>query len=644
MRTNKLINKFFVAGAMLLCAGMTSCEDFLTVLPTDRITEDDFWKTKADLDAVRSAAYVQMSQTGVTSRILYWGELRSDNLTQNDMKQTNVELMRKAVLQPTNNMFDWAPFYTGINYCNKVLENGEVMTKPGAEVDPSFRRGDWLPIKAEMIAMRALYYFNLVKAYRNVPFVTHSVSTDAEAVRSKSHAMPGEQILDILIAELDSAKNFAALDYSSINNRKGRFSKRSIRALLADIQLWRACMIKNIAAKGDKPYRVNAETNDTVFLTQADLNTQSNELLKSVITNCDAILADIQKDYEKDLIEDPSMAGDKERNKDFPYLGFIRKFTTRGVPDLVYSNVFGLKNSRYESIFELQYDGVNSKNNAINDNFGKYESGMFKPSLMVGSAEMTSSAESNINPERGFGKCDIRLVQTFAYNTATAQRSPMHKNTAKEITIPDLTHVGNQEFLTQPTYRGGDSQDANWPFYRLTDIMLMKAEAIARTLPSDCQIPEKNKMNNLTAEQKQLIEGFNLVNSIFKRCNPGLTTSDPVVSGIDRELQCDRMNDKMKSNNTQRTTDLLKLVINERQREFVGEGKRWYDLVRQCEATGDVAETLNSYTAMSKDVKNRLRGIYAMYVPIYSEELKVNGVEFGGGLVQNPVWDRYTVK
>ena len=93
-----------------------------------------------------------------------------------------------------------------------------------------------------------------------------------------------------------------------------------------------------------------------------------------------------------------------------------------------------------------------------------------------------------------------------------------------------------------------------------------------------------------------------------------------------------------------KASDLLTLLYNERQREFIGEGKRWFDIVRQVEATNDSENTLNTYINLSKEVKNRLRNIYAMYVPIYSEELKVNGVEYGGKLVQNPVWDRYTVK
>ena len=86
----------------------------------------------------------------------------------------------------------------------------------------------------------------------------------------------------------------------------------------------------------------------------------------------------------------------------------------------------------------------------------------------------------------------------------------------------------------------------------------------------------------------------------------------------------------------------MKLVYNERQREFVAEGKRWFDIVRQCEATNANTDVLTNYITLSTTVRNRLKALYSLYNPIYSEEIKVNGVDYGGKLEQNPVWKRYS--
>ena len=76
--------------------------------------------------------------------------------------------------------------------------------------------------------------------------------------------------------------------------------------------------------------------------------------------------------------------------------------------------------------------------------------------------------------------------------------------------------------------------------------------------------------------------------------------------------------------------------------EFVAEGKRWFDIVRQCEATNANTDVLTNYITLSTTVRNRLKALYSLYNPIYSEEMKVNGVDYGGKLEQNPVWKRYS--
>lgn len=90
---------------------------------------------------------------------------------------------------------------------------------------------------------------------------------------------------------------------------------------------------------------------------------------------------------------------------------------------------------------------------------------------------------------------------------------------------------------------------------------------------------------------------------------------------------------------TKTQSELLSLLYRERQREFIGEGKRWFDIVRQVEFTNDPKTVLTTFITLKTEVVNRLYDIYAMYVPIYSEELKVNT-----SLKQNPVWERYSKK
>ncbi len=484
MRTRKFINGILAGGLFCSVLGLSSCEDYLTVLPTDQITEEDFWTSKTDVDNVRAAAYRQMCTSDVTSRILYWGELRGDNVQLNDMVQQDIMYVQQGILMPTNSMFDWSPFYTGINYCNLVLEQGDKMTQPGAEVDPSFRQNDWLPIKAEMLSLRALYYFYLVRAYRDVPYVTTAVRTDEEARARKDGQTPGVNILGKLIAQLVEAATYAADNYGNTSDNAARFTKRGVHALLADMYIWRGCMVANAIARGTSGDVVISAAGDTI--TGSALTTLRDSCFLKAVEHCDYILDYFLSEYQKDLAENNGQFGGSNSTvalSDYPYLTRMSSFGTRMVTDNIYSTVWTTSGSD-ESVFQLNFDGDKVKNDAIYTYFSYLDNGALTAGYMAAASLLTSSAGSSYNPDRGFGKGDIRLLETLDYQpTSTSGQTRIVKNLRSSLTIPNLQDVtDNTSGTVSGFWRSTRSQC--FPVYRLTDVMLMKAEAIARLKPA----------------------------------------------------------------------------------------------------------------------------------------------------------------
>jgi len=80
------------------------------------------------------------------------------------------------------------------------------------------------------------------------------------------------------------------------------------------------------------------------------------------------------------------------------------------------------------------------------------------------------------------------------------------------------------------------------------------------------------------------------------------------------------------------------LVMDERHRELMFEGKRWYDLVRQARRTGstkDLAKTVTKKQITNiSGIQIRLANPDALYLPYYRNELKVNPY-----LTQNPAYN-----
>ncbi len=631
---SKIFKQLLVAGAVVvLGGGMTSCEDYLTLYPTTSITEEEFWNTRNDVNNVRASAYYQLTQC--TGKILTWGEFRSDNVELSDMSKANYRYMQEAVLQPSENLYDWSAFYKGINFCNKVLEHGQQMVDKGT--DPSFTNVEWQPMKAEMVSLRALYYFYLVRSFRNVPFVRHSISTDAEALVAREKAVPGQVIMDSLIHEVEAVLPTAAINYGRNSSNKGRWTRTSIHALLADMYLWRAGMVYNGRAKG---FPVVNEKGDT--LSAAQEKSLATDLMKKTISHADYVIKEQMDEFKLNLDLNNVPQDDKRRAQTYPLIQ--SEASSSGIFDAGYSDVLGSQNSS-ESVFELQYDGVNVKNGVITEMYyGNSGSGGYKSGLMLANPSLFSK-DAPVDPAKGYGRTDMRFVSYALRTDESAKTNAVSivKGAAKNVFINfSGTALGD---ITKSTgsysMQEASSQSTNWPVYRLSDMMTLKAEAMARLagfgLPD---YPERDT--------------YRILDELFRRNNP---TADTVAAASN--LFCKRLrsykafkaeDDKDGTGWKKRYEDYgspLKLAFNERQREFLGEGKRWYDIVRECEFRGATKDVLSDWVGLSSVVRNRLRSLWSLYNPIYLEELKVNGKEYGsktGQLTQNPAWEKYMPK
>ena len=276
--------------------------------------------------------------------------------------------------------------------------------------------------------------------------------------------------------------------------------------------------------------------------------------------------------------------------------------------------------------------------------YGNSGSGGYKSGLMLANPSLFSK-DAPVDPTKGYGRTDMRFVSYALRNDESAKTNAVSivKGAAKSVFINFSGTALGDITKSTGTYsmQEASSQSTNWPVYRLSDMMTLKAEAMARLagfgLPD---YPERDT--------------YRILDELFRRNNP---TADTVAAASN--LFCKRLrsykafkaeDDKDGTGWKKRYEDYgspLKLAFNERQREFLGEGKRWYDIVRECEFRGATKDVLSDWVGLSSVVRNRLRSLWSLYNPIYLEELKVNGKEYGsktGQLTQNPAWEKYMPK
>ena len=163
-------------------------------------------------------------------------------------------------------------------------------------------------------------------------------------------------------------------------------------------------------------------------------------------------------------------------------------------------------------------------------------------------------------------------------------------------------------------YARTSKNGANWIFYRTSDVMLMKAEALANMISSD------NLESEMTEEDKaRLKEAFNLVKAVNDRSNLTVGASSLVEGDYNSK------------------SAMIDLVLDERRREFLFEGKRWFDLVRYSRREGNTQKLRDMVSQKFVDnasaATSKLTSMDAIYMPYNYDELRVNP-----NLHQNPAY------
>ena len=565
-----------VIGYCLLAIGFTSCNDFLTIYPTDKTIGEDFWKSKEDVKNMVTGAYSAMTSEGIQEKAIIWGSFRSDELVQHkDNTNSDLQNINAVNLLPTNGFNNWGDFYWVINRCNIVLNHiGEVL-----ETDPSFTQGDHDEARAQMLALRSLCYFYLVRTFRDVPYTTQSYEDDDQEMLVPQSTP--DSVLQFCIRDLEESERYIMKSgaYGEGNWRnKGYFTTDAVRALLADIYLWRGSMTHSAA-----DYQKCVEYADKVIQAKHDYY---------MTINAGRQMGIIEKD---------------------------NYHLTDG--QMIFQTIFERGNA-HESILEWQY---NSNNTAL----GKYyvrENDNKNVGILMASKIFTQY-ENTANTEQGqvafYTRNDYRFW-TSVYDADNVEAiDGLDIQKMVETNYPFFMNPANINKLELQKRDNAQVTARNWIVYRLTDVMLMKAEALVQLATED---PDDN-----TLEQ-----AFSLVQAVNKRAMYQAAT-DTLTFGTFKSKE-----------------QMEFLVLAERERELCFEGKRWYDLMRysyrhmdgvnikskladQTEwpalYKGMLSLIVRKYVNGGDAVSYKMKSEPYLYWPILEREVRVNRL-----LRQNPVF------
>lgn len=545
----------------MMALGLGSCSDFLEIEPLNDIVLDKFWNEENDIENIVAGCYSGMQNRILIERMIVWGELRSDHLIGGTGVQDNINIQNilKENITANNVYTSWGEFYDIINRCNTVLHYSPLV----AERDPNYTETELMATRAEVSAIRDLCYFYLIRTFRDVPYSTQPFLDELQQM-----AMPAtkfDAVLDSLITDLENVKSYAVKTYpvSKTNYQCGRITQDAIHAMLAEMYLWK------------KDYANSVKYADMVI----DAKTQR---FQDEIDNA---------------------GGNSSSYKMFDgYPLIYDSYTTGNLYGNAYGTIFGSGASR-ESILELIFADDNTllANHGLSFLYGNQKTfpGIVKP------ADFITTDVSDASYKVFCDKYDTRNYENL-YKMSASQYGVAKYVCKSGLVSISSTEINSSAFPSYPE----EYCHANWILYRLTDVMLLKAEALVQMVDGDA----KTELND-----SLLRAAYDIVSVINKRSNCA-TTYMPITYA-----------------NYSTKSQMENLVFEERARELMFEGKRWYDLVRRSLRDGNTSYLVQQVTRKGSDnasvVQAKLAKMDAIFWPYNLDELKVNPY-----LVQNPAF------
>lgn len=215
--------------ACTLCA----CDRFLDVEVPDNLVHDEYWQNREQVLASRNGMYAALHNNINIFQV--WGDIRSSLYTPGpgDSFTNDYRQFMAQDIYPTNSLVRWASVYTGITWINSFIKNAPSTL----ENDQTFKESELQIMMGEAYALRALHYFYLVRAFKEVPIIESPYESDAQVFNTSAHSE--EEVLNFIEKDLERALSMTATDFENVNDRYGRITKNAVRVLWADVKLWR---------------------------------------------------------------------------------------------------------------------------------------------------------------------------------------------------------------------------------------------------------------------------------------------------------------------------------------------------------------------------------------------------------------------
>lgn len=552
--------KYFILSFISCTCLFASCEKaFLDIKPQGTQSDDILFSAEG-VDYLITAAYA--AQMGPQPRQSYihptnnwsYGSVRADDAYKGGGGTgdvTDIHSMENYTVDATNGGINtkWNYLYQSVKRCNLALQGLNQCTEqnyPKAAIR-----------KAEVTALRALYYFELSRFFNQIVWIDEN-ETESNYATIPNTLYSRDEILSKIIADLESTFNVLPEKQSEV----GRVNKFMAVALCAKVYLYKA-------------YVQNPSDHSVTSITPADLN--------KVVDYCDVLINSGKYDLYPDFQDLDLVKSDNGVESVWAIQYSMNDGSSEG-GRINWSNLLNSPLGPYsgDGFFLPSQDLINSfktdiKGLPLLD--GSFQNEDYDVITVTGTGASAVAKNNNIDsyvdPRLDFtvGRPNVRYK---TYEAGTCAITWVRDNSAYGYHCSKRFFVSPESPDIYGAWPWGASA-MNWQTIRFAHVLLWKAEALIELGRQDEARPLINRIRNRAK------------NSAYVTAFPGV---GPDFGGLASKVL---INEYPAAGWTQ---DYARKALRfESRLETAMEGERFFNLVRW----GIAAETMNRYFECEKD-------------------------------------------
>ncbi|MGX5854050.1 RagB/SusD family nutrient uptake outer membrane protein [Dyadobacter jiangsuensis] len=236
----------------------TSCQDALELAPEDYFGNSNFWQNEAQVSNFMVGLHKQFRDNQF--QFLRLGEMRGGTYSNVDRQATSLNelpVIEQRLEETSSGVSSWAGFYGPILQINLFIQKVE-----GIGFLSETRKNYLL---GQAYAMRAYYYFHLLRTYGGVPLVLEAdvLNGTTDAVLLRKARATEEEVANAVKADVNKAVGLFGTQ-AAVGD-KSQWSPNAARMLKGEVLLWTAKVYGKTADLAEAKTALEAVTGSSLL-------------------------------------------------------------------------------------------------------------------------------------------------------------------------------------------------------------------------------------------------------------------------------------------------------------------------------------------------------------------------------------------